>query len=98
MSETVIIPFFDVEVSVNTLIGLALLLIIFFSFFSVSFAMNMGESTDPSDGCNKRDPEDTDGGGTNKSSWASGLGFGDPTKDSNPVKGAKSGDEDSYFW
>lgn len=35
----VTIPFFDVAVSPSTLIGLALLLIMFFSFFSVSFSL-----------------------------------------------------------
>lgn len=99
MSDTVIIPFFDIEVSINTLLGIALFLLIFFTFFSVSFEMNMGTGTDTNLACNKRKPEETDDTGTNKSSWFSGLGFGDPTEDNNdPIKDAKSGDEDSYFW
>ena len=99
MANTVVIPFFDIEVSVNTLLGIALLLIIFFTFFSVSFELNMGEGKDSNLACNRRKPGETDGDGVNRSSWWSGLGFSDPTKDEdNPVKGAKSGDEKSSFW
>lgn len=99
MANTVVIPFFDIEVSVNTLLGIALFLIIFFTFFSVSFELNMGEGKDSNLACNRRKPGETDGDGVNRSSWWSGLGFSDPTKDEdNPVKGAKSGDEGSAIW
>ena len=99
MVNTVVIPFFDIEVSVNTLLGIALFLIIFFTFFSVSFEMHIGEGDDTNVACNRRKPGETDGDGVNRSSWWSGLGLSDPTKDDdNPVKGAKTEDKKSSFW
>ena len=99
MANTVIIPFFDIEVSVNTLLGIALFLIIFFTFFSVSFELNMGESNDTNLACNRRKPEETDGDGVNRSSWLSGLGLSNPTKDGDdPEKGVETGDEGNSLW
>ena len=63
MVNTVVIPFFDIEVSVNTLLGIALFLIIFFTFFSVSFEMHIGEGDDTNVACNRRKPGETDGDG-----------------------------------
>ena len=99
MANTVIIPFLDIEVSVNTLLGIALFLIIFFTFFSVSFELNMGEGNDTNLACNRRKPEETDGDGVNRSSWLSGLGLSNPTKDGDdPEKGVKTGDEGNSLW
>ena len=66
MVNTVVIPFFDIEVSVNTLLGIALFLIIFFTFFSVSFEMHIGEGDDTNVACNRRKPGETDGDGVNR--------------------------------
>ena len=99
MVNTVVIPFFDIQVSVNTLIGIALFLIIFFTFFSVSFEMHIGEGDDTNVACNRRKPGETDGKGVNRSSWWSGLGLSDPTNDEdNPIKGEKSTDKTSAIW
>lgn len=99
MVNTVVIPFFNIEVSVNTLLGIALLLIIFFTFFSVSFEVHIGEGDDTNVACNRRKPEETDGDGVNRSSWWSGLGLSDPTKDENkPIKGEKVEDKKSTIW
>jgi hypothetical protein len=97
--NSIVIPFFDITVSINTLLGLALLLLIFFTFFSVSFKLNVGEGDDTNLACNRRRPEETDGDGASKASWLSGLGFDESSGDNDdPVLNAKSGDEDSSFW
>ena len=99
--NSVVIPFFNISVPINTLLGLALFLLIFFTFFSVSFKLNVGEGNDNDTNlaCNRRRPEETDGKGTNKSSWLSGLGFdGSSSEKDDPELNAKSGDENSSFW
>ena len=84
---------------INTLLGLALLLLIFFTFFSVSFKLNVGEGDDTNLACNRRRPEETDGDGASKTSWLAGLGCDESCGDNDdPVLNAKSGDEDSSFW
>ena len=71
--NSIVIPFIDISVPINTLLGLALFLLIFFTFFSVSFKLNVGEGDDTNLACNRRRPEETDGEGANKSSWYSGA-------------------------
>lgn len=79
--NSIVIPFLNISVSINTLLGLALFILIFFTFFSISFKLNVGEGDDTNLACNRRRPEETDGDGVNKSSWLSGLGLGESYDD-----------------
>lgn len=71
--NSIVIPFLNITVPINTLLGLALFLLIFFTFFSISFKLNVGEGDETSHVCNRRLPNETSNTGKNRSSWTSGF-------------------------